>query len=352
MKLKRIGKWALNAVGGVASSLGFLRRSVVYFVPFLLSLQGCDEVVPQSVEEHIVIERDGSIAITYSGTFHDLADWLAVYEPEKADAAKVSRAALHALSVSPDVAEVREVKPHVYFVRRHLKTHLNEHELPWLIRDQGSSTNWSVAPLRFTEMSGISNGFQVDQDSLKSTLKALQEKLHDETQGGKELAKLVRAFKATVTIEIDDDMVGYTDATSKRRIGPGRSSYQWTLQVDKYRPPHFAFAFGDVDQAALKLDSAPAGTDCKSLIGDLCKCGPFILKGADDSMHTSYVPYEVSAGERTFHGCTNAKGEIPAVMTKRTGGCYVKLLPQEPALENEAARGKGGIQRGATCPAH
>lgn len=341
-----------NAVGGFASSLGFPRWSVVYFVPFLLLLQGCDEVVPQSVEQHIVIERDGRIEITYRGTFHDLADWLAVHEPEKADAAKVSRSALHALSVSPDVAEVREVKPHVYFVRRHLKTNLNEHELPWLIRDQGSSTNWSVAPLRFTEMSGISKGFQVDQDSLKSTLKALQEKLQDKTQDGKELAKLVRAFKATVSIEIDDDLVGYTDAKSKRRIGPGRSLYQWTLQVDKYRSPHFAFAFGDVDRAAFKLESAPAGTDCKSLIGSLCKCGPFILKGADDSMHTSYVPYEVGAGERTVHGCTNAKGEIPAVMTKRTGGCYVKLLPQKPALENEAARGKGGIQRAAACPAH
>ena len=352
MKRASICTRGMNTVAAAfAASLRSLRRRAVHGVPLILALAGCIEVVPQHVETRIVIERDGRIEVSHSGTFRDLADLVAVSDPGEADAAKVSEQALRALSDSPDVAEVREMAPHLFFARWHLKAHLDEDGLPWLMGGGGNSR--VPMPLKFRRLSGIDKGFASEADSLEEDLAALKKKITaDRTPKGRAMAKLIGAFKATVSIEIDDDLVGFSDASSRRRVGPGRSEHRWKLRAEKYKAPRFAFGWGDVDQADLKLQSAPDGSDCKALIGDLCKCGPFILKADDKSLRTAFVPYEVTAGEITFRGCSDAKGEIPAVMAQRTGGCYLKLLPPGQPLAPEAVSGKANPNRGAACPAN
>lgn len=292
----------------------------------LLALSGCYEVIPQDVEEHIVIHRDGRFEASYSGTFRDLLGVLGdgVSAEERAE---LERAALRKLQAAPALKSVKKTGAHTFLARFEETGSLSGEDIPPLLG--GLQGNKEVAPtlIGFKWMSELENGYEADAKQAQPR-KDLQAMLEDSSEGGRELKRLVKSFHGVLTIEIDADLVGEHNAQSVNKSSSGMSIYRWKFDQKSLEPAKFTFFFGAHDRAMLSILRSPPGSDCMKLIGGECKCGPFVLvkKNGDPLVNAGY---EILVGSRKVQGCSNASGETQSVLVKKTSSCEITVLNKE-----------------------
>jgi len=292
----------------------------------LLALSGCYEVVPQDVEEHIVIHRDGRFEASYSGTFRDLSGVLGDADSAE-EREEMERGTLRKLQAAPALKSVKKTGAHTFLVRFEETGSLSGEELPPLIG--GLRGNKEVVPtlIGFKWMRDLEKGFEADTKQAVSR-KDLEEMQQDSSEEGQELKRLFKGFHGALTIEIDADLVGEHNAQSVNKSSSGMSVYRWKFDQKSLVPAKFTFFFGAHDRAMLSIMRSPPGSDCMKLIGGECKCGPFVLvKNNGEPLVNG--GYEILVASRKVRGCSNASGETQSVQVKKTGRCELTVLNKE-----------------------
>ncbi len=297
-----------------------------------LSLTACIELVPQDVEEHIVIQRDGRIDVTYQGTFNDLSELaqaIAADTDEKkmpsAEEFRVSAFAL--LKDKLKISEVEEVSPGLYRMRWHDEGRLSEGRLPKLLDRYGDEELPRLLHIvSHREISSSAFGIETTQSDDPDEMPSLPE--------GKRTSTVVRGyldrFKGKVSVRVDPAMVLKHNATSVSTDADGMLVLQWSLSMPLKHGVDLLITLDQRDIPVFKLMNSPPGSNCKELIGTDCKCGPFTFVDHRGGLLTN-TPYEIEGPQGTQQGCTNAEGKTVAVVSPVTGACRVHMLPKGEA---------------------
>ena len=321
------------------------RRAATTIVAMLIAmLAGCLEFVPIRVTQLLVVESDGSFVATYAGTFQDLHS---IAEAIDADKGRKPRTSVRPGEQTPSqqireryrqrasFESVRQVRPHVFELRLRTAGHLLQSR-DWT--DPGSllyayGTSEEVPRLVGAARAAGDNETIMLVDLVQGD-RQRQEISGMEEAGGphfrRTLGRLLNQMDATVSVEIPDRLVERHNATSVKDLGNGRSLYSWKVHPRKAVPVVFVAYFGDRTSPAYKISRSAPGTRCKDLIGDDCKCGPFVLKMPFGEKAPGRVAYELAVQDRVLQGCSSDDGEIQAVPVETTGGlCRLTVLPEE-----------------------
>lgn len=301
----------------------------VLFALLLLALSGCYEVMPQRVEESITIERDGRFQLSYAGTFKDFSTLI----ENTGKAEDMQDIALKKLKAAPSAKVVKQTAPHTFFVRFEESGSFEHDDLtPFL---GGASSVSKVAP-SFLELKPIRElelGFEA-KDGLTREDRAGLDSMVSGTNPEAHAAKaLLNGLHATLTIRIDAALVGEHNAQSVKKDRDGKTAYTWHIDRRSLNPVKFAFFFGKQDLSMFKLLRSPPGSECQKVIGQECKCGPFVLyKSRGAPMANSGYQMNTDAGP--VRGCTDAGGVTQTISVKLTGGpCSVSLLSPEESTK-------------------
>jgi hypothetical protein len=90
------------------------------------------------------------------------------------------------------------------------------------------------------------------------------------------------------------------------------------------------------DYMFAKVQRSPVGSDCMKLIGQSCKCGPFILQDMQMGEPLAKRAYELRTSEGTKRGCSGTDGDTISMTLSHTGPCEVVMLPE---VESEKSCG-------------
>lgn len=84
------------------------------------------------------------------------------------------------------------------------------------------------------------------------------------------------------------------------------------------------------------LKTAKPGTPCREIVGDDCKCGPFVItNNVGDLMKNT--GYTIVHHEGVLDGCTDDKAKTQFATVKTTGYCRVQPLDRKCPENNATA---------------
>lgn len=302
-----------------------------------VALAGCLELIPQRVEQRLVIHSDGTYLSSYSGTFNDMYEVVVAIDKDKGrttprlDEGLGGRAQAdleNYFQTKHAFKSIRKSTPHVYFVEFEktgtLKVNNFESESDTLLGINGAGD--SIPRLIGLEQDQFDNSaFELVDLVNNGDLGRLSE--NNEGAFGRAINKLIKGFDATVSIQVAENRVTQHNASSVKKLGNGDAIYKWKVRVGMPEPMKFSFYLGDRNSAAYKLANSPPGSSCKDVIGSDCACGPFQLMDPLGETPVTGAGYELQVQDQLLKGCTNSEGKIERVMVKRTGGpCSVTLM--------------------------
>lgn len=305
-----------------------------------VALAGCLELVPQRVEQRLVVHPDGTYLSSYSGTFNDMYEVAVAINKDKGQPTPERDEGLGGRAQADlenyfrkkhAFKSIRKSAPHAYFVEFEKTGTLtvNDFEsesdtllgingagdsIPRLIGLKQDRFDTSAFELVDLVSTGDWKNLEEDEDYKKGYI-------------GKAIKKLLAGFDATVSIQVAENRVNQHNASSVKKLDNGDAIYKWKVRVGMPEPMKFSFYLGDRNSAAYKLANSPPGSSCKAVMGSDCACGPFQLMDPLGETPVTGAGYELQVQDQLLKGCTNSEGKIERVMVKRTGGpCSVTLM--------------------------
>lgn len=306
----------------------FLRH--LFGVLVSVSLAGCIELIPRDVSETITIERDGRVEVEYEGTFNDLRDFVFAVDADNGEKSNFkpdaqNAAYLDKLKADPQIVVVEQRPKGIYRLRWRDEGNLAESKIPQLLSVYGSDR----IP-RLLQMSGFgelsSSAYYISNTDLSDLKDA------DGFPPGSRAAKVVgdyfKRFKGKVSIRVDPSMVLAQNAEKAYTESNGMQRFEWSLSATGKNEIELAITLDKRDFTAFKIMNSPQGTSCKELIGQNCKCGPFLISESNGTVLANRG-YELNTPMGSKRGCTDKDGNVDAVEIAVTGECTLKLLPPD-----------------------
>lgn len=286
-------------------------------------LGGCLELVPQKIEHKVDIERNGSVSITYEGTFRDLYPLVRALKKEEAipSSQEIRQQTVQFLKETDRIEKVQETSPHTYYALWREDSTLSA---PPTLLDTYYSSNSKIPKLLQLEplriLSKNAYAFSIQQPDEAS------EWGEENVELSSVIREYIQGFDAKVVIDIDEDLVFEHNAHRVIKLKNSKNRYVWEhiripLREDVLK---FVFSLDSADKNGYVLMSAPDGSDCKSLIGSDCKCGPFTFVNWEGVL--SNMGYSIESHKGVVEGCTDANGTTVAIESNVTGKCSVRMM--------------------------
>lgn len=307
----------------------FYWRQTVALIMSLLVLNGCDDIVPQRVDENIVIHRDGKIDVHYYGTFSDTYEILGSLGSRSVNLPSrdsFEKQILEKYLGEKGINTVLRTAANTYSLDYAETGSVSKGDFPSLLVAGSTLAERMPSFISFTRVDELELGFRTKENK---TIKELKDLLKENNPTATVVRRMLDSLHGTLTIRIDAALVGDQNAQRVTHDKDGWTEYKWVIDKTTLSKVKFTFFLGEHDSAMNKLLTSPPGSDCMKVIGSMCKCGPFVLEQMQTGESVGNRAYKITTSEGIQRGCSDKNGTIKAISVRRTGPCDLTMPPED-----------------------